>query len=329
MILQQWLLLGGREEKYKKMYLKTIEAVRQWMLFRPMIPGDKDILFSGSVLTAGHPDEDSKLGPEVEHLTCFIGGMVGMGAKIFGIDGDLEIAKKLTEGCVWAYGSTPSGVMAEGGSVMPCASSEQCTWNRTAYENFLDPMGDERDQILARYLENKEALEEAEAAKAVEVAKAESARRAALAAGTAVESDVSPGVANSTEFVSKPASTIQRREASPEEELPIPITHDFREDVKDVKREATKGNADALRDLQSDREQKYLQKSEKTEAELNEMYAGRSQKVGGMSQLPINKEPQVDLLRPKSHKEYVASRIKTESLPPGYVSIHNKKYILR
>jgi len=64
---------------------------------------------------------------EVEHLTCFIGGMIGMGAQIFGIDGDLELAKKLTDGCVWAYGATKTGIMPEGAIVLPCKSAEHCT----------------------------------------------------------------------------------------------------------------------------------------------------------------------------------------------------------
>src|SRR6187402_470499 len=121
------------------MYLKTIDGVRKWMLYRPMIPGDRDILFSGSVTTFGGQAQDLELSADVEHLTCFIGGMVGMGAKVFGLEGDLEIAKKLSDGCVWAYESTRSGIMPEGATVMPCKSAEHCTWNETAYWEYLDP----------------------------------------------------------------------------------------------------------------------------------------------------------------------------------------------
>src|ERR1700692_2878546 len=109
------------------MYLKTIDAVRKWMLYRPMVPDNRDVLFSGSITTMGDPELDLKLSADVEHLTCFIGGMVGMSAKIFGIEGDLEIAKRLADGCVWAYESTLTGIMPEGATVMPCKSSEHCT----------------------------------------------------------------------------------------------------------------------------------------------------------------------------------------------------------
>ena len=111
-----------------------------------MLPDNRDILFSGSVTTYGDPATDLTLTAEVEHLTCFIGGMIGMGAQIFGIDGDLELAKKLTDGCVWAYGATKTGIMPEGAIVLPCKSAEHCTWNETTYREYLDPLGYQRDK---------------------------------------------------------------------------------------------------------------------------------------------------------------------------------------
>ncbi|CAL3971661.1 unnamed protein product [Diplocarpon coronariae] len=149
--LPQYLLLGGLDDTYHKMYTKTIDAVRKWMLYRPMVPDNRDILFAGSVTTNGDPSQDLILTAEVEHLTCFIGGMFGMGAKIFGIEGDLEIAKKLTDGCVWAYESTRSGVMPESAIVLPCKDAEHCTWNETLYWEYLDPMRIQRDRNVADY----------------------------------------------------------------------------------------------------------------------------------------------------------------------------------
>lgn len=82
------------------MYLKTIKAVKKWMLFRPMIPDpDLNILLSGSI-RAGTGGEEPMFTPDTSHLTCFIGGMVGMAAKLFELEEDFEIAKRLTNGCV-------------------------------------------------------------------------------------------------------------------------------------------------------------------------------------------------------------------------------------
>ena len=139
------------------MYLETIKAVKKHLLFRPMLPNNPDILFTGSISTYSTQTEDEfVLSGDVEHLTCFIGGMVGMAAKIFDLEGDLEIAKKLTDGCVWAYGSTPSGIMPEGAQVLPCKSSENCNWNETAYHHYLDPSWKIRDEDVQKYLDNQE-----------------------------------------------------------------------------------------------------------------------------------------------------------------------------
>lgn len=56
---------------------------------------------------------------EGQHLVCFAGGMIGIASQIFGLD-DLATARKLAEGCTWAYESSPSGIMAEVFSVVPC-----------------------------------------------------------------------------------------------------------------------------------------------------------------------------------------------------------------
>lgn len=261
-----------------------------------MVPDNKNILFSGSILTAGNPKEDSKLGPEIEHLTCFIGGMVGLGAKVFGIDGDLELAKKLTDGCVWAYDVTPSGVMAEGGSVMPCKSANDCTWNQTAYDLFMDPLGANRDKEVATYMANKDKLDAAQVKKDAEAAEAEAARKKALAVGLVKEDAAPSAQPEMTSLSSKPAL--------------------LRRSEPDAGAKQTK-------------EEMMAKMAQQAESELENMYAGRTKDLGKTPQTPIVDRPAQDSLKPVSHKEYVANRVKHESLPPGYVSVHSRKYILR
>ncbi|GAP85146.1 putative glycoside hydrolase family 47 protein [Rosellinia necatrix] len=152
---KQWLLLGGLEPKYKELHLKVSEAVKKWLLFRPMVPDDRDILFSSKIITTGQPEQDATKQYEVTHLTCFIGGMFGMGGKIFDIPADVEIGAKLTEGCVWAYESTPTGIMPEGAHVLPCLDAKDCHWNQTRYEHALDPSFDSRDEQIQAYNERK------------------------------------------------------------------------------------------------------------------------------------------------------------------------------
>ncbi|KAJ8115384.1 hypothetical protein ONZ43_g4678 [Nemania bipapillata] len=152
---KQWLLLGGLEPKYKELHLKVIEAVKKWLLFRPMVPDDRDILFSAKVTTNGEPETDARTIYEVTHLTCFIGGMFGLGGKIFEVPTDVEIGKKLTEGCVWAYESTATGIMPEAAHVLPCPDAKNCHWNQTLYEHTLDPSFESRDQQIKEYYDRR------------------------------------------------------------------------------------------------------------------------------------------------------------------------------
>jgi len=160
---KEYLLLGGLEPQYQKMYEPAVEAVKKYLLFRPMIPEEaRGILLSGQVSISGKVDDksDLKLKAELTHLTCFVGGMFAMGAKIFNREDDLALAEKLTDGCVWAYESTTTGIMPESSLVLPCESREQCAWNETRYWEALDPYRVTRSQRDDRHqtvLEDKHA----------------------------------------------------------------------------------------------------------------------------------------------------------------------------
>ncbi|OTA53836.1 glycoside hydrolase family 47 protein, partial [Hypoxylon sp. EC38] len=148
---KQWLLLGGLESKYKTLHTKVAAAVKKWLLYRPMVPDDRDILFSAKINTRGNPEVDADFEWEVTHLTCFIGGMFGMAGKIFEVPEDVEIGKRLADGCVWAYESTPSGIMPEGATVVPCKDVNNCQWNETLYYQWLDPLYETRIEQMADY----------------------------------------------------------------------------------------------------------------------------------------------------------------------------------
>ncbi|KAJ6189538.1 hypothetical protein N7519_004446 [Penicillium mononematosum] len=127
---KEYLLLGGLNEQYLNMYKKAATAARQTLLFQPMVKGGRDIRFMASTtpMTPGKVAEvtPTDLRYEGAHLTCFVGGMFAIGAKAFGIDGDLELAGKLTDGCVWAYESTQTGVMPERFRLLPCEKGSAC-----------------------------------------------------------------------------------------------------------------------------------------------------------------------------------------------------------
>ena len=129
--MQQYLLLGGLLEQPKLMYQKAIEAAKSRLFFRPMEPEYNDILLAGigSINTLGK----FMIFPKAEHLSCFVGGMIAMSARIFSKEDDLVIAGQLVDGCIWAYQSMPTGIMPEIFYTVPCNSPRYCQWDLAAY----------------------------------------------------------------------------------------------------------------------------------------------------------------------------------------------------
>lgn len=150
-------LVGGLDDTYERMYRVAMDTAIENLLFRPMLPDNNDILFTGDF----HATKLRRLVPESQHLTCFVGGMFGLGGRLFEIEEHVEIAEKLARGCGWAYGSFPTGVMPEIFNLMPCESRSVCAWDEQAWKKNDDtnlPKGfvNARD---ARYLLRPEAIE--------------------------------------------------------------------------------------------------------------------------------------------------------------------------
>jgi mannosyl-oligosaccharide alpha-1,2-mannosidase len=156
-------LLGGQLPAFEKMYRAAMETVRQHMLFRAMVPDNdkegKDALFPGD--TYVHPDRIDHV-PEGQHLSCFAGGMFGLGGKLFDIPDHVAIGERLARGCAWAYNAFPTGLMPEIFSVVPCPSIDgPCPWDeelwqKEAGKNMPRGFKSARD---TRYILRPEAIE--------------------------------------------------------------------------------------------------------------------------------------------------------------------------
>lgn len=128
-------LLGGLEPVYEKLYKDSAPLIDKHMLYRPMIPDTKrgeELLFCGDVHATD--TEHIKLESEMQHLTCFIGGFFGLAGRLFENEHHVDLGAKLTEGCIWAYESMPTGVMPEIFNMSPCDSRTSCPWNGTQWE---------------------------------------------------------------------------------------------------------------------------------------------------------------------------------------------------
>ncbi|KAI1325529.1 glycoside hydrolase family 47 protein [Xylariaceae sp. FL0255] len=282
---KQWLLLGGLEPKYEELHRQVSQAVKKWLLYRPMVPDDSDILFSAKIGTRGEPEHDANIQYEVTHLTCFLGGMFGLGGRIFDIPADVEVGKKLSQGCVWAYSSTESGIMPEFAHLLACEDADYCHWNETRYNIELDPSYDKREEELEAWYDRKEKLK-AHKKELLEIKKKE--QEAALLRKESQEDRESSRVDNdNAQDPVKGFSQIRKRAPT------------YKDEDEDTGHRAS----DSVR---SSSKQVPLVKDEEDGEDLEH-----------------------DPTRPISHANFIKKKIAESHLPPGYVTVESKSYILR
>ncbi|KAL3475627.1 glycoside hydrolase [Aspergillus californicus] len=125
---KEHMLLGARTQQYRRMYETAITPIKERLLFRPMTKDGKDILFSGNINAASQSSQNT-IEPQAEHLKCFLGGTVGIGAKVFNRPEELSTARKLTDGCIWAYDIMATGIMPESLYLSPCEDMDDCEWD--------------------------------------------------------------------------------------------------------------------------------------------------------------------------------------------------------
>ena len=98
-----------------------------------MTEGNHDIVFSGN--SHVNDEHEIELEAKVQHLACFSGGMVGIGSMIFDSQQDMPIARKLVDCCIWAYGSTVTGLMPEIFHTVPC--TDPCSWDVSKWNSAI------------------------------------------------------------------------------------------------------------------------------------------------------------------------------------------------
>ncbi|KAJ8608828.1 hypothetical protein MRB53_039414 [Persea americana] len=164
---KQWILLEGRLDDYKSMYLTAIEAVKSYLIFEPLLPPSTQFtsteaapaltpLILGTMRTQPEAGISYYLQPEGQHLTCFAGGMFALGARALADQRtgretaeDLRLAAQITNGCLWSYANTVTGIGPEIFHVLPCrrgraavslgaepdweGETGNCTWDRTRW----------------------------------------------------------------------------------------------------------------------------------------------------------------------------------------------------
>lgn len=104
-----------------------MDTATEHLLFRPMLPDQKDVLFSGDV----HVQPDGQIDhiPESQHLSCFTGGMYLLGGRIFDIDEHLQLGERIARGCGWGYSIFSTGLLPEIFGFVSCPSKQPCYWD--------------------------------------------------------------------------------------------------------------------------------------------------------------------------------------------------------
>ncbi|CAO0795013.1 unnamed protein product [Mucor circinelloides] len=96
--LKEHIFTDGQVPQYSRMYTKAIDSMKTKMLVQ--IPGTKMLHL---------PTFDTKRGKvedNMDHLTCFVPGMLAMGSKLLNRPEDLNIAKGILDTCVYMYRSS-------------------------------------------------------------------------------------------------------------------------------------------------------------------------------------------------------------------------------
>ncbi|KAL2019956.1 hypothetical protein VTK56DRAFT_9048 [Thermocarpiscus australiensis] len=314
---KQYVLLGGLEPKYRTMHEKVADAVKQYLLFRPMAEGDPDVLFSAKAYSPDGTAEKLSYEWEVTHLTCFLGGMFGLGGKIFERPEDVEVAKRLTDGCVWAYDVMPTGIMPEYATVIPCKRPDDCRWNQTAWYEKLDPSAEYRESQIEEYY----------------VKKAEwKAQVAELKEKAALQKEAEER--KRREEAQRRADGEEEREKRPAQNASPPSESQKRDSLNDFGSQAvTNSRQDAAVSTVDEAKVKKLESSLDLNSNSGRQGDTPSYQDGHgdtSDQKPMGKIfiPPAPV-KPLTHLEYVTDRIQKEHIPPGFVTLNDKRYILR
>ena len=158
---KSYLLLGGLEEQYRRMHELTMPTIKEYLLFRAMTNETKrHAFFTGDFTSQGvfnneTEQMDGTFSPHTGHLTCFQGAYIALAAKAFRMDKDLDLAKKLTEGCVWAYEQTATGIMPELFDMVPCTNlTGSCKFNETRWWDAVDPYAKDKVEANKKLIED-------------------------------------------------------------------------------------------------------------------------------------------------------------------------------
>lgn len=105
-LIKQHQLLGGVTDQYSNLYASSMDKAAKELFMDIDVVQDKPLFTIGKI---------SRNGKQLllEHLTCFAGAMLGLGARLLGRPQDMSYGQRLTQTCYWAGAATPTGLQPE------------------------------------------------------------------------------------------------------------------------------------------------------------------------------------------------------------------------
>jgi hypothetical protein len=102
-LLKYWLLTGKRHEQYKRMYLESTRA-----LISTLIVEDGGLTYVAE-------SKNGKLEKKMDHIVCFVPGMLALGAQHIPSvhDEHMDLAAKLAQTCYRMYSEQRTGLAPE------------------------------------------------------------------------------------------------------------------------------------------------------------------------------------------------------------------------
>lgn len=116
-LIKQYLQTAKTQAVYREMYDQTVDAIQKYLVTRSEPNG---LVYIGEIM-AGSPDI---IYPKMDHLVCFIGGMLALGATegpslsqepilTSRNKNDLELGRDITRTCFEMYNTTATGLASE------------------------------------------------------------------------------------------------------------------------------------------------------------------------------------------------------------------------
>lgn len=107
-LLKQWIFSGRTDTRMRAMYDEAVAAIRQHLVRRGggTRCGNCTFVASWNYRTRTHVDV-------MDHLACFVPGMLALGAHGDSYEDDMQLARELMSTCYQMYAHSPSGLAPE------------------------------------------------------------------------------------------------------------------------------------------------------------------------------------------------------------------------